>query len=272
MQHIVFFMNILMISLAVVPLVLLFARTQSLKGMGMLFQRLKVFLIILVLVALFNVVLCYDYEIADLHLDELAYQFGWELLCFLKVSAYLAILCCICQKWIGILFDKMNHYFLFIYGTAWVISVFIAPEHYWEVIKICDNIVIALCLLGAVACLIALVQKTSRSRIAVLYAVLVALLNAFSYSIDVVTLGPDIIANNLYIFTWIGIAVSTFLYLLYELNTQRKLPQAEDQKQPVFDFESAYDEIKKSMGSPYGRKTFCVSFIWVKAIPRSQGI
>ena len=142
-------MNILMISLAVVPLVLLFARTQSLKGMGMLFQRLKVFLIILVLVALFNVVLCYDYEIADLHLDELAYQFGWELLCFLKVSAYLAILCCICQNWIGILFDKMNHYFLFIYGTAWVISVFIAPEHYWEVIKICDNIVIALCLLGA---------------------------------------------------------------------------------------------------------------------------
>lgn len=169
MQHIVFFMNILMISLAVVPLVLLFARTQSLKGMGMLFQRLKVFLIILVLVAMFNVVLCYDYEIADLHLDELAYQFGWELLCFLKVSAYLAILCCICQNWIGILFDKMNHYFLFIYGTAWVISVFIAPEHYWEVIKICDNIVIALCLLGAVACLIALVQKTSRSRIAVLY-------------------------------------------------------------------------------------------------------
>ena len=126
MQHIVFFMNILMISLAVVPLVLLFARTQSLKGMGMLFQRLKVFLIILVLVALFNVVLCYDYEIADLHLDELAYQFGWELLCFLKVSAYLAILCCICQNWIGILFDKMNHYFLFIYRTAWVISVFIA--------------------------------------------------------------------------------------------------------------------------------------------------
>ena len=233
MQHIVFFMNILMISLAVVPLVLLFARTQSLKGMGMLFQRLKVFLIILVLVALFNVVLCYDYEIADLHLDELACQFGWELLCFLKVSAYLAILCCICQNWIGILFDKMNHYFLFIYGTAWVISVFI---------------VIALCLLGAVACLIALVQKTSRSRIAVLYAVLVALLNAFSYSIDVVTLGPDIIANNLYIFTWIGIAVSTFLYLLYELNTQRKLPQAEDQKQPVFDFESAYDEIKKKYG------------------------
>ena len=142
----------------------------------------------------------------------------------------------------------MNHYFLFIYGTAWVISVFIAPEHYWEVIKICDNIVIALCLLGAVACLIALVQKTSRSRIAVLYAVLVALLNALPYSIDVVTLGPDIIANNLYIFTWIGIAVSTFLYLLYELNTQRKLPQAEDQKQPVFDFESAYDEIKKKYG------------------------
>ena len=75
-KHIVFFMNILMISLAVVPLVLLFARTQSLKGMGMLFQRLKVFLIILVLVALFNVVLCYDYEIADLHLDELAYRYS----------------------------------------------------------------------------------------------------------------------------------------------------------------------------------------------------
>ena len=248
MQHIVFFMNILMISLAVVPLVLLFARTQSLKGMGMLFQRLKVFLIILVLVALFNVVLCYDYEIADLHLDELAYQFGWELLCFLKVSACLAILCCICQNRIGDLFDKVNRYFLFIYGTAWVISTFIAPEHYWAVIEIFDNIVIALCLLGAVACLIALVQKTSRSRIAVLYAVLVAILNALSYSIDVVTLGPDIIANNLYIFTWIGIAVSTFLYLLYELNTQRKLPQAEDPKQPVFDFESAYDEIKKKYG------------------------
>ena len=120
----------------------------------MLFQRLKVFLIILVLVALFNVVLCYDYEIADLHLDELAYQFGWELLCFLKVSACFAILCCICQNRIGDLFDKVNRYFLFIYGTAWVISTFIAPEHYWEVIEIFDNIVIALCLLGAVACLI----------------------------------------------------------------------------------------------------------------------
>ena len=34
MPHFVFFMNILMISLAVVPLVLLFARTQSLKAVS----------------------------------------------------------------------------------------------------------------------------------------------------------------------------------------------------------------------------------------------
>ena len=248
MQHIIFFMDILMITLAVVPLVLLLARAESLKGMGSFLRKPEIFLIMFVLAALFNVVLYYDYANAALHLDDLVYQFGWELLCFLKVSAWLAILRYICQNRIGDLLDKLNHYFLFVYGTAWVISVFTAPEHYWEVIKICDNIVIALCMLGAAACLSALLQKTSRSRIAVLYGIVGALLNALSYSADDTTLGTSIIADNLYIFTWIGIAVSTFLYLLYELKTQGKTTQAEEQKQPLFDLESAYDEIKKMYG------------------------
>ena len=248
MQHIVFFINILMVSLAVVPLVLLLARAESLKGMGLLLRKMRIFLIVFVAAAAFNVVLCYDFEIADLHLNELVYQFGWELLCFLKTSTWLAVLKYICQNPIGNILDRVNHYFLFIYGTAWTISAFAAPEHYWEIIEICDKILIGLCILGAAACVAAMLQRTRRNTAAALYGIAAALLHAISYIADISILGKSIIANNFYIFTWIGITVSTFLYLLYELKVQKQEREKQGDKQPVYDAEAAYDEIKKLYG------------------------
>lgn len=55
--------------------------------------------------------------------------------------------------------DKLNHYFLIIYTTAWIFSATLAPEHFWSVITMCDKVQITFSLLGILSCIYSFVKK-----------------------------------------------------------------------------------------------------------------
>ena len=159
MSHIFFFITVSIIVFSVIPLVILLSSVQYLHGVKPLVKRMSLFLVIFVAEAISNMILFYNEEVVDINITKLFYRFGWYYLYALVLFGWLPIFKYLCKNKFVTVIDKLNHYFLIIYTTAWIFSATLAPEHFRSVITMCNKVEITFLLLGILCCIYSFLKK-----------------------------------------------------------------------------------------------------------------
>lgn len=244
MSHIFFFITISIIVFSVIPLVILLSSIHYLQSIKPLINRISLFLVIFIAAAISNMVLFYNSEIVNINVTQLFYQFGWYYLYYLVFFGWLPILKYLCNNKLSIIVNKLNSYFLVIYTTAWLFAVIWAQEHYWDVISICDKVDIGLSIAGILCCILAFVQGKCRDTISVIYGIIVLTLNisSFYWKED-----PMLLNENIYIFTWIGIAFATLAYIIYVVKSEKSKSVSHAQEK-IIDIDDAYRKLREAYG------------------------
>ncbi|MCI5534278.1 MAG: LuxR C-terminal-related transcriptional regulator [Firmicutes bacterium] len=131
-----------------------------------------------------------------------------------------------------------------IYTTAWPFAVIWAQEHYWDVISICDKVDIGLSIAGILCCILAFVQGKCRDTISVIYGIIVLTLNisSFYWKED-----PMLLNENIYLFTWIGIAFATLAYIIYVVKSEKSKSVSHAQEK-IIDIDDAYRKLREAYG------------------------
>ena len=244
MSHIFFFITVSIIVFSVIPLVILLSSVQYLHGVKPLVKRMSLFLVIFVAEAISNMILFYNEEVVDINITKLFYRFGWYYLYALVLFGWLPMFKYLCKNKFVTVIDKLNHYFLIIYTTAWIFSATLAPEHFWSVITMCDKVQITFSLLGILSCIYSFVKKEKEDMVSVFYALTVFLFNLLSFYWKE---DPLLLKENLYLFSWIGIAFATLAYIIYVVKRE-KSKSVSCAQEKIIDIDGAYRKLREAYG------------------------
>lgn len=244
MSHIFFFITVSIIVFSVIPLVILLSSVQYLHGVKPLVKRMSLFLVIFVAEAISNMILFYNEEVVDINITKLFYRFGWYYLYALVLFDWLPMFKYLCKNKFVTVIDKLNHYFLIIYTTAWIFSATLAPEHFRSVITMCDKVQITFLLLGILSCIYSFLKKEKEDMVSVFYALAVFLFNLLSFYWKE---DPLLLKENLYLFSWIGIAFATLAYIIYVVKRE-KSKSVSCAQEKIIDIDGAYRKLRAAYG------------------------
>ena len=218
MSHILFFTTVVIIVLSIIPLVILLSSINYLNDIRIFAGRICFFLAFFIAAAICNMVLYYDYEIANIHIDKIFYQFGWYYLYFLAFFMWLPILKYICNNKFATIINKLNSYLLVIFTTAWIFAATLAQEHFWDIISLWDKVYMLFIIAGIICCIAAIVQKKIVNKASALYCISFFLLNlaTFYWRED-----SSLIYENIYMLSWVGISLATMIYIIYIVRIER---------------------------------------------------
>lgn len=211
MQHLVLFINALIIP-AIVAALVITAVLKKEKALGPFYRDMELFLLSLLVTSVAYLPMYYDYALFDLHLSNLTYSICWDLLWMGYICFWMRLVANSLRGKVGSVLLKAVSAYAVSYFTGWLISFIFIPENYYDIINVFEYIKIALLLICLAFSLLSLRSSAGYEKI---YCVLGSAALLFETAFGRFYFGENKFLENFHIWPWLALTLLSICIVVY---------------------------------------------------------